>query len=114
MMNKTFVIFLALLVAVAAQDATVTAGLLEAQEELSIGHEFFESTLILNRGEISDYMSTIGSQLVTSHIDAYGQMKIRILDTNEVLDAFEINLRNEECFISVRSRWNLQVTRSKG
>lgn len=110
-MIKTVGAILAFVVAVAAQDATITDGLLEAQADLSLGHEFFETTLFLNRGQISAYMYRINNELITSHIDAYADMKTKVLETDEIFDGFEVNQQNEQCLNSVRTRWNLQVTR---
>lgn len=97
---------------VATQETeTTTEGLLRSQADLTLGHEFFETTLFINRGQISAYMNRINSELISSHIDAYAHMKGQILETNEALDAFEVTPQSEECLNSVRNRWGLQVTR---
>lgn len=97
---------------VAAQvDETTTEGLIRSQADLTLGHEFFETTLFINRGQISAYMNRINTEIISSHIDAYGHMKEAILETNEALDAFEVNEQSEECLNTVRNRWGLQITR---
>lgn len=108
-----FVIFIlfAVTFVVAQDNETTTEGLLRSQEDLTLGHEFFETTLFLNRGQISAYMNRINSEVISSHLDAYALMKERILETNEALDAIEVTSETEECLNNVRNRWGLQITR---
>lgn len=106
-------VLLALLAAVASQDAatTVTEELIGAQADLTLSHAFAETLLSVNREQISSYMNRISRELITSHVDAYANMKDQILETNEALDAFEVTERSEACLNKVRNRWNLQVSR---
>ena len=102
---------LVLVAVAAAQDVTVTEELIGAQADLSLGHEFAETLLSINRGQISAYMHMIGRALIDSHIDAYANMKEQILETNDAFDAFEVTEQNEACLNNVRNRWNLQISR---
>lgn len=106
-------LLLAVAVIVSAQNGgqQVTEELQEAQGDLRVGHEFAETLLSLNRGQISSYMYSISRSLISSHIDAYGNMKDQILETNDALDAFEVTTQNEACLNSVRNRWGLQISR---
>lgn len=106
-------VLLALLAAVASQDTetTVTEELIGAQSDLTLSHAFAETLLSVNREQISSYMNRISRELITSHVDAYGNLKDQILETNEALDAFEVTERSEVCLNNVRNRWNLQVSR---
>lgn len=106
-------VLLTLFAAAAAQigGPTVTEELLRAQADLTLGHEFAETLLSLNRGQISSYMNSISRALVSSHMDAYANIKDQILATDEALDAFEVTERSEICLNNVKNRWNLQTLR---
>lgn len=105
-------IILLFVVAVTGQNsASITDGLLEAQDELTLGHEFFETALFLNRDQMSAYMYSINRPLIDSHMDAFESMGIALSKAFEQLDALEVNERTEECLASVRNRINLQQTR---
>lgn len=106
-------VFLALFAVTFAQEEsiTVTEDLLRAQGQLTIGHEFAETLLAINRGQISAYMNLIGRALIDSHMEAYGRMKDDILQTNDTLNSFSATPQNEICLNAVRNRWSLQVSR---
>lgn len=97
--------------ATAQIDETLTRGLLDSQADLALGHEFFETAMFLNRGQISAYMYRINRELIDSHINAYSTMKTQILAINEELDSMDVTEGNEVCLNSVRNRFDLQVTR---
>lgn len=101
------ILFLAALAAGQDVPTTITDGLRDSQADLALGHEFFETTLFINRGQISAYMYRINRELIDSHVDAYGNMKERILATNDALDEFEPS----ECLNAVRQRWEFQINR---
>lgn len=106
-------VFLALVAVASAQrpEITVDEDLLAAQAELTIGHEFAETLLALNRGQLSAAGHAVGVQLIDSHMEAYGHMKNQILDTNATLLAIPVTPQNEACLDHVWNRWNLQVRR---
>lgn len=111
-MKLTFGILLTVVTVTLAQNEPhVTEGLLSAQADLSLGHQFFETALYMNRDDISTYMNRINHEIVTSHTEAYGNIKIRSLETIDEIDAIEVNERNDQCLQGVRDRFNLQVTR---
>lgn len=108
-MKFTLAVFLTLAATVYGQ--TVTEGLLSAQADLALGHEFFETTLFLNRGQISAYFYIINRQIIDSHIATYSFIKTL---GNETLAEFEEIPRadeNEECLNTITNRWDLQVVR---
>lgn len=55
---------------------TTTEDLLMAQNELSIGHEFSETLLQVNRNIISSYITIVNTALVDSFMDTYGELHI--------------------------------------
>lgn len=110
-MKLTLAIILSCAVAVFGQDGTVTEGFLSAQADLSLGHEFFESTLFLNRGQISAYLYRINREIIDSHINTYAFIKNLGLETRAEFEALESTTESEECLNNVLRRWDLQVTR---
>lgn len=111
MISNIGTVLLVLVALSSAQDETVTEELIRSQADLSLGHEFAETLLSINRGQISAYMHFIGSGLIDSHLDAYANVKEQILETNDAFDAFEVTEQNEACLNNVRNRWNLQISR---
>ena len=51
-----------------------TSELLRAQNELSIGHEFAENMLQLNRNIISSYIEIVQEQLLDSFMNTYAEI----------------------------------------
>lgn len=87
---------------------TVTEDLLEAQAELTIGHEFAELYLVENRQILSDYLERIEIIALDEFMNAYATIKNRGLDTRAEMEAFE---EPSFCKDGIRARWELQVTR---
>lgn len=110
-MKLTLAIFLSFAVAVFGQGGTVTDGFLAAQADLSLGHEFFETTLFLNRGQISAYLYRINREIIDSHINTYAFIKNLGLETLAEFETLQSTPENEECLNNVLRRWDLQVTR---
>lgn len=96
-------------VVTAQDDMTVTEGLLEAQADLSLGHEFFEQFLFINRGQISAYMAQIQRPIITSHMDAYASIRNSFDEAETALAA--IVPEDEACIENTRTRLGLQRTR---
>lgn len=96
-------------VVTAQDDVTVTDGLLEAQADLSLGHEFFEQFLFVNRGQISAYMYQIQRPVITSHMDAYANIRNSFDEAESTLDA--IVPEDDGCIDNARTRLGLQRTR---
>lgn len=110
-MKLALVVLLTLAVSASAQGPTVTEGFLAAQADLSLGHEFFETTIFLNRGQVSAYLYRINREIIDSHINTYEFIKLLGIATNEEFDALEVLPENEECLNNIRRRWDIQITR---
>lgn len=89
----------------------VTADLLAAQADLSIGHRFFETAIYLNRGQISSYLQFINRAIIDSHIDTYAYVKNLGIETMEEIDGFETDEDSAACVARIRNRWDLQINR---
>lgn len=107
---KIVLSFLFALVAVKAQD-TATDTLLRQQEDLTLGHRFFEEQIMLSRNTLSTYMYGDSRALIKSHIDAIASIRDIEDLTNQLLDAITVTQDNEECLEVVRNRWLLQLSR---
>lgn len=103
-------LLLTLVVAAYAQE-DVTAGLLAQQADLALGHEFFETTLFLNRGQISAYLYRINREIIESHINTYSFIKMLGIETLEQFNAIPRTPESADCLDFVLNRWDLQVTR---
>lgn len=49
--------------------------LLAAQAELTIGHEFTETLLQINRNVISSYIELMAQQIIDSFMDSYSEIQ---------------------------------------
>lgn len=97
--------------AVAVYGQTVTEGLLSAQADLALGHEFFETTLFLNRGQISAYLYRINREIIDSHINTYAFIKNLGIETRTEFEAIPSTPENTDCLNNILNRWDLQVVR---
>lgn len=105
-------VLFAFVVAIQGQeDVTVTEGLLQAQRDLALGHEFFETIIFINRGQISTYIQFINTQILNSHIDTYRFIKELGLETIAQFEAIPRTPSNGQCLDGVLNRWDLQVVR---
>lgn len=109
-MKLLITIFLAI-VAVKAQDPSVTDILIASQADLSLGHAFFEKNIAVSRSDLSKFIENDVRQLLDSHMEAYGSIKQTSLETTAAIDALEVNEDTEACLIAIRARWELQITR---
>jgi hypothetical protein len=82
--------------------------LLQAQSELTIGHEFAELFLADNRRLLSDYLERLERILLDTFMGAYAQIKNKGIETREAMEEFT---EPSFCKDNVRARWELQVTR---
>lgn len=108
-MKLIAIAFLFVAVVTAQDGVTVTEGLVEAQADLTLTHEFFEQFLFVNRGQISAYMYQIQRPVITSHMDAYANIRNSFDEAEAALDA--TNPSSTECLAGVRNRVSLQRTR---
>lgn len=104
-------VLLTFVVAVYGQGPTVTEGLLEAQADLALGHEFMETTLFINRGQISTYLQFINREIIDSHINTYQFVKELGLETRAEFETIERTVENSQCLDSILNRWDLQTVR---
>jgi hypothetical protein len=86
---------------------TVT-GLLQAQAELAVGHEFFEMNIIASRDTLSTANYGFMRQILETHMDVYAGMKTIADDTTAALNVMDDN----QCISAVRQRWDIQVSRA--
>lgn len=87
---------------------TVTRDLHEAQDELTVGHEFGEIFLVDNRARLSSYLERIETFTLNAFMDAYAEIRNIGDETTAEMDAFE---EPSFCKDAIRARWRLQVTR---
>lgn len=105
-------IFFSLLTFVFAQEgSSVTNGLIAAQRDLTLSHNFFEVSLYLNRDETSAYLYRINREVIKSHISSYAFIKTLAFEARDEIEAIEKTELNEQCIDGVLSRWGLQYTR---
>lgn len=86
---------------------TVTSELLQAQNELSVAHEFSELQSYIHRNIIASYIELMNEQLIESFMDTYKQMDDIEDDVEDILD----EKPNSDCVNTVRLRFELQVKR---
>jgi hypothetical protein len=91
---------------------SVTEGLLQAQADLALGHEFFEMNIIASRDALSAFINRDGNVLLDTHMEAYADMKTIADDTTAALDAIENTPATEQCLANIRQRWQIQISRA--
>ena len=87
---------------------TTTEDLLDAQRELTIGHEFAEIFLTDNRQLLSEYLEIIERVVLDSFLDSYAEIRTLGDEITARMDDFE---EPSFCKDGIRARWVLQVTR---
>lgn len=105
---KFLVVFALFVLASCQERPTVTQDLLQAQAELTIGHEFTEFFLIENRHILSNYLERIELETLDQFMGAYAAIKNKGIDTRQAMEDFTTP---SACKDNVRARWELQVTR---
>jgi hypothetical protein len=105
-------ILFACVVGAFAQGGQLTQDLLSAQRDLSVTHEFFETLMAMNRGQLSSYIYRIGRTLIDSHINTYEFILTRGLAAREEIEALPIENPGEQvCIENVLRRFDLQKQR---
>jgi hypothetical protein len=104
---KIIVFYLFIGLVLCQEPRTVTEDLVEAQRELTIGHEFAELFLTQNRGRLSNYLAIMEEQILDSFMEAYANIKNYSIETRAAMEAVETST----CSDNVRARYDLQVTR---
>ena len=107
---KNFIGILFILVAVNGQDK-VTDTLIRQQEDLTLGHRFFEMNIIQSRDELSDAIYADSYYLIKSHLDAVATIRQIETITNMVFDQIVVTPETEFCIAAAKRRWDLQVHR---
>jgi len=105
-MKPIFVCF-AIFISVSAQDAT--SDLMRGQAELTVGHEYIERQLQINRNIISSYIDVVSVGLLDSFMDTYSELHNIDTDTRAVFD--ELGPVGNFCLDDLRERWSLQYHR---
>lgn len=105
---KLHIALLFFFLAICQGQRTVTEDLVDAQNELTIGHELSELILVQNRNRLSDYLANIETQVLDSFMDAYATIKNIGIETRDAMNEFT---EPSICKDTVRARWELQVTR---
>ncbi|CRK93106.1 CLUMA_CG006552, isoform A [Clunio marinus] len=91
---------------------TTTNDLLRSQEELTIGHEFFEMNVVNSREDLSGFIYRDSGLFLNVHLEAFGSMKSISLETTEALnELLPTSSESERCLDQVKDRWRLQITR---
>lgn len=97
-----------LLLAKCQSNPVTTQDLLAAQAQLTIGHEFAEEYLVLNRNALSDVLISMEAEIVSAFLDSYAEIKNLGIETRRQMEEFT---EPSFCKDTVRARWELQVTR---
>lgn len=92
-------------------DETVTEGLLRSQEDLILGHTFFDINVIMSRETLSSFIYRDTRAFADSHLDAYAEIKQITIETREELDGIETTPETETCVASAITRWEIQIQR---
>lgn len=90
------------------QSRTVTEDLVDAQAELTIGHEFIELFLVQSRARLSSYLESMELDILDSFLTGYETIKLQGIETREIMDSYT---EPSACKDNVRARWELQTTR---
>lgn len=93
------------------EEETITAGLLRSQSDLSLGHEFFETNVIISRETLSSFIYSDTRAFINAHMDAFGDIKVTMIETTEALDEIVITPENEACVDGIKNRWEIQIHR---
>lgn len=94
-----------------SEQQTATDDLQRAQDELIIGHEFFERNIVNSRDQLSSQIYSDSRFLTASHLDAYADIKTIVLDTTALMDLLLVTPDSEVCLAAARSRWETQIMR---
>lgn len=105
-----FLCLVLVFVAVSSQE-TITDSLLSQQEDLVIGHTFFEEQVMRSRDQLSDFIYADSGPLINSHIEGIASIKSIGEITNLILDQIAETPENAGCLSAVRNRWQLQISR---
>lgn len=96
----------------AFSQAGLTNELLAAQADLALTHEFFETIMAINRGQLSSYMYRISRVIIDSHMDTYEFIYTRGNAARVEIESLEPQNPGEEaCVQRFLTRFELQKQR---
>jgi hypothetical protein len=105
-------IVLACAVGAFAQNGQMTEGLVRTQAELSLTHEFFETLMAINRGQLSSYIYRIGRIVISSHMDTYEFILTRGQAARAEMEGVPVaNPAEQMCIDNGLRRFDLQKQR---
>lgn len=94
------------------QQTNLVDDLLAAQADLALTHEFFETIMAINRGQLSSYMYRIGRLVIDSHMDTYAFIYEIGWEARQRIEALQpSNPGEEECVRRFQNRFELQKQR---
>lgn len=92
--------------------AGLTNELLAAQADLALTHEFFETIMAINRGQLSSYIYRISRVVINSHMDTYEFIYNEGNAARTEIEALNpTNPGEEECVARFLRRFELQKQR---
>lgn len=95
-----------------AQNGELTERLLSAQADLALTHEFFETIMGLNRGQLSSYIYRITRAVLESHLDTYEFIFTNGADARAEIAGLEASNEAEQaCLDRFSRRFELQKQR---
>ena len=90
----------------------LTNDLLAAQADLALTHEFFETIMAINRGQLSSYIYRICRVVIDSHMDTYEVIYIKGFNARTEIEALEPqNDAEAACVARFQERFELQKQR---
>jgi len=101
-----------LVFAVGGSYADLSDDLLATQADLALTHEFFETIMAINRGQLSSYIYRIGRVIIDSHMDTYEFIYVRGNAARVRIEALvPQNPDQEACVARFLNRFELQKQR---
>jgi hypothetical protein len=101
-----------LVFAVGGSYADLSDELMAAQADLALTHEFFETIMSINRGQLSGYIYRVGRFIIDSHMDTYEFIYTRGNAARARIEALQPNGEAEEaCVARFFNRFELQKQR---
>lgn len=95
-----------------AQGGALIEGLMSAQADLSLTHEFFETIMGLNRGQLSAYIYRVTRIVLVSHLDTYEFIARAGAEARDTIAALNpTNPAEEMCVDRFQRRFELQKQR---
>lgn len=95
-----------------AQNGALIEGLMSAQADLALTHEFFETLMAINRGQLSAYIYRVTRVVLESHLDTYEFIFTNGAAAREEFETLSPGNPGEAaCLERFRNRFELQKLR---